>query len=795
MKKFKSFVLFLVCFGLTFMVFGANKPKLISNSANDTIFTFTLDSYKLVGVHTPQVEASIVTAPHSGRIMEVGAPDLAKFSAAVIIPDRGKMGIEVIDAQYTEVENVKIAPSKGNLPRTQDPNSIPYVYGKEYKKNAFYPGTLAELNSPYIARDFRGQAAQIYPFQYNPVTGTLRVYSSITVKVFKKGNTGENEFNRNKTFKMDEVVHEFKKVYSRHFVNYDAIAQSEVSLQYTPLNDPMGRMLIVCYSGFMSNMAPFVSYKQSIGYTVDLVDYSTIGSAAALKTYVANYYNTNGLTYLLLVGDNAQVPVSSTSAGDSDNNYGYIVGTDHYQEIFVGRFSAETTAHVDTQVSRTIYYERDLSSSATWFRQATGMASSEGPGHNGEYDATHINQILADLAADGYTTSTNYQSGGTAANLTNLINAGKGTLWYCGWTFLNAQVAALTNSNMLPAIFSVACQVGNFKSYTCFCEYWLRETNGTSPAGAIAHCGSTINQSWNPPMDAQDEMCDLLVAGKRTFGGTFVNGMFKMNDLNAGTAGTDMTDTWVCFGDPSVQLRTPGTPNGPGGGGPTPPVANFSGTPTLVNPPGGTVNFTDTSTGTPTSWSWAFESGTPATSTAQNPSVVYNTVGTFNVTLTAINSLGSDAETKVDYITVSNAVTYCASRSTTCTYEWISRVRVANLDKSSTSSNYSDFTANSATLTRGASASVTLNTGYSSTIYTEYWRIFIDYNKDGDFVDTSETVFSKSGKTSVTGSFTTLATASTGSTRMRVSMKYSAYPTSCETFSYGEVEDYTAIIQ
>ncbi|MCU0285794.1 MAG: hypothetical protein MUF15_05295, partial [Acidobacteria bacterium] len=245
MKKFKGFVLFLVCFGLTLMVFGVNKSRLISNSANDTIFTFTLDSYKLERVQTPEGEAAIVTAPLAGCIMETGAPDLAKFSAAVIIPDRGKMGIEVIDGQYTEVENVKIAPSKGNLLRTQDPNLVPYVYGKEYTKDAFYPGTLAELNTPYIARDFRGQAAQIYPFQYNPVTGTLRVYSSITVKVYKKGNTGENEFNRNKTFKMDEIVREFKNVYSRHFVNYDAMAQSEVSLQYTPLNDPMG------HQGFM----------------------------------------------------------------------------------------------------------------------------------------------------------------------------------------------------------------------------------------------------------------------------------------------------------------------------------------------------------------------------------------------------------------------------------------------------------------------------------------------------------------------------------------------------------------
>lgn len=89
------------------------------------------------------------------------------------------------------------------------------------------------------------------------------------------------------------------------------------------------------------------------------------------------------------------------------------------------------------------------------------------------------------------------------------------------------------------------------------------------------------------------------------------------------------------------------------GGGVVPPVANFSGSPTSINI-GDTVAFTDLSTNTPTSWSWAFAGGTPATSTTQNPSVVYNTAGTYNVDLTATNSAGSDLESKPNYITVTN---------------------------------------------------------------------------------------------------------------------------------------------
>jgi PKD repeat protein len=82
------------------------------------------------------------------------------------------------------------------------------------------------------------------------------------------------------------------------------------------------------------------------------------------------------------------------------------------------------------------------------------------------------------------------------------------------------------------------------------------------------------------------------------------------------------------------------------------PVANFTADKTVVCS-GMTVNFTDQSSFAPTSWSWTFQGGTPATSTVQNPSVVYNTPGTYSVSLTATNANGNNTMTKTLYITVS----------------------------------------------------------------------------------------------------------------------------------------------
>lgn len=84
------------------------------------------------------------------------------------------------------------------------------------------------------------------------------------------------------------------------------------------------------------------------------------------------------------------------------------------------------------------------------------------------------------------------------------------------------------------------------------------------------------------------------------------------------------------------------------------PIANFSASYISGNAPL-SVKFTDNSLNEPTSWNWTFEGGTPATSTLQNPSVTYNSQGTYAVTLKVTNSYGNNTMVKSGYIVVSQA--------------------------------------------------------------------------------------------------------------------------------------------
>ena len=140
---------------------------------------------------------------------------------------------------------------------------------------------------------------------------------------------------------------------------------------------------------------------------------------------------------------------------------------------------------------------------------------------------------------------------------------------------------------------------------------------------------------------------------------------------------------------------------------------------------------------------------------------------------------------------------YCNSSSSNINDEYIGRVQLNSIDNSSGAQFYTDFTGISTTLMEGTEHTLTVTPIWTGTIYSEGYAVWIDYNKDGDFADSGELVWSQSPTqtTPVNGSFIVPESAVNGATRMRVSMKYNGVPSSCESFTYGEVEDYTVVIE
>ena len=184
---------------------------------------------------------------------------------------------------------------------------------------------------------------------------------------------------------------------------------------------------------------------------------------------------------------------------------------------------------------------------------------------------------------------------------------------------------------------------------------------------------------------------------------------------------------------------------------------------------------------------------TSYTVTGLTPSTAYS----FSVKAKDAAGNASASSNVVNVTTLANSVTYCASQGNSVTDELIGRVQFGTINNSSIGgTGYTNFTAISTNVTRSVAYSITITPTWTSTVYPEGYGVWIDYNQDGDFVDAGEQVWTKAASTTtpVSGSITIPATATLGSTRMRVTLKYNAIPTSCETFSYGQVEDYTVTI-
>ena len=141
---------------------------------------------------------------------------------------------------------------------------------------------------------------------------------------------------------------------------------------------------------------------------------------------------------------------------------------------------------------------------------------------------------------------------------------------------------------------------------------------------------------------------------------------------------------------------------------------------------------------------------------------------------------------------------YCTSRGNNTSDEWIESVAIGSFSNvSGDNGGYADFTNMTIDLEQGISTAFTLTPGWSGTIYNEYFRIWVDMNQDGDFEDAGEMIYdqgSANQNSTQTGNITVPNSSTLGMTRMRVSMKYNNSPNPCETFTYGEVEDYSVNI-
>lgn len=144
---------------------------------------------------------------------------------------------------------------------------------------------------------------------------------------------------------------------------------------------------------------------------------------------------------------------------------------------------------------------------------------------------------------------------------------------------------------------------------------------------------------------------------------------------------------------------------------------------------------------------------------------------------------------------------YCPVSAGQSTYEWIANVSMNDWSNASgnAGSGYQNFSGSLdeiLQLSPQTMVNVVITPGFSGMTFKEFYRIYIDFNMDGDFNDPGELVFDPGFAVDepISGQWTTPDFTALGLTRMRVMMRYrnlnNNFPQACESYDYGQVEDY-----
>jgi hypothetical protein len=554
---------------------------IIESNQNLTRIHYSLGDFTEENIRINGQEYYRIVLGDEPNIMERGMPDLPFVCRSLIIPDNAKMEVRVTESRSIDYQ-IPIAPSRGFISRSVNPDDVPYEFSQAYGLNEFYPHNIAELGSPYILRDFRGIAVKVYPFAYNPRAQTLRVYTELALEVRNVGVDDDNAEIRD----AGKYSRHFVDIYENHFLNHEGYL-------YNPVGEH-GRMIVICHADFMGAIRPYVNWKKQKGIPTDLYDVATIGTTAdEIKSFIQTEYDANdGLTFVQLVGDAEHIPTFlmerqfCEGLATSDASYALLEGDDSYPDIFVGRFSGTTLDDVQTQVDRTVWYERDIRE-GEWLHKGTGVGSAWGEtyGYMGLRDRDLVEVLRQMLLAYTYTEiDPLYEWGEPPFGIDPVpvtlfmeeINEGKGIVVVEGHAdceatfqippgtptpgdiFSTDSIYVLTNDYMLPFMHIGAPYLGNFQIPLSFPEAWVRATNSITgdPIGAIAVYASSVDLDYASPQAAQHEMVELLVNDQmNTIGGLMYNGACYSIDLY-GSRGEKTFKSYHILGDVSLQVRT-----------------------------------------------------------------------------------------------------------------------------------------------------------------------------------------------------------------------------------------------
>jgi len=432
-----------------------------------------------------------------------GQPDLPVLTRMIDIPLNKKAEVRVISYEEEIVElkqhniSEQIVPAQPSLSKSDDPDKVPFYKDKQiYNTNKFFKRDIIQFQDQGYLRNKHLGYLEISPFEYNPVTNTIKVINNIQIEISFIDDSQAKVINPQTLSSpyFDNIINTVNKV-------DESKALIEGPVKYVIVSDRM----------FEETLQPFILWKTQKGFNVIEAYTDEIGTTKeAIKTYLQDLYLNpdDGIspTFLLLVGDIAQIPAFTGTAGShvTDLYYAEYTG-DRLPELFYGRFSATSVEQLQPQIDKTLEVEKYEMPDPSYLNNVVlvagvdeGSAPTYGNGFvyyaakyyiNSENGIDAMNYFYPESGSSDEQIRADISGGVALANYTAHCSSG-------GWadpTFVNSNVASMTNAHMYPLMIGNCCLSNKFDDASCFGETLLR----AAEKGAVGYIGGSNNTYWD----------------------------------------------------------------------------------------------------------------------------------------------------------------------------------------------------------------------------------------------------------------------------------------------------------
>jgi len=461
------------------------------NLANSTptklVFASSVGEINVTNVKTDNGNYSRLSIAGYGKSNNPGFPELPVLHKLIEIPLGANVEVKVISYKVNEYDlnergiATSIVPMQLSQPKCGNTNS--------FKIN----------NSAGILRGTNIGRLNISPVSYNPVTNTIKVIEDVEFEIyFNDANIA--------------LTQELKAKTRSPF--FDGLYSSILNNQYndntrTNFTSYPVSYVIISDRMFENQLQPFITWKKRKGFTVTEAYTDEIGNTTQqIKDYIKGLYDAGtpenpSPSFVLFVGDIAQIPTWNNGDGVTDRNYVEYTG-DLFPEIFYGRFSAENAGHLQPYIDKTLMYEQYTMPNPTYLDtivMVSGVDASYATNWgNGQINYGTINYFNEDHGIFSHTYL--YPASGSSSaqikqNVSDGITFGNYTA-HCspsGWadpSFVISDIPALTNQDKYGLLIGNCCSSSEYQT-VCFAEEIVRAEN----KGTVGYIGGSNSTYWD----------------------------------------------------------------------------------------------------------------------------------------------------------------------------------------------------------------------------------------------------------------------------------------------------------